>query len=468
MSASAGRVLLLFKGDYDANVTYSPMDVVIYGVSSYVCKVESTGNLPTNSTYWQIFAKGLSNMSPEEIGIGYAIASGSGSARTATLSGYNLTPNGIVSVTFAEAVPANATLNINSEGAKAIYYRGAAIVANVIRAGDTATFAYDGTRYQVLCIDGGAGHEIENSAGTKLTQRDVLKFMDGLKATDDSTDEETVISAKADHIEAADWYAMTDQEQDAYADEHFKFTIDNIDEADEFVNVDLMTKLWENPSPTSAFASQNITLSSSDYDILLVITRAHTSNDICQSAITYKGGNADVFSSFYSSNQILVRQRALTYVSDTSYTVENCTQNGTAVNECLIPLVIYGIKKRATVKVDAIAANVKASVDYSTDEHAIGTWIDGSTLYEKTVDIGNLPSATTKTVAHGIANFGTLIKLEGVGIKGTSRLPLPYVTGSINDCIAMQIEGNNINIACSNTWPGTYVGYVTIRYTKTS
>ena len=51
MSASAGRVLLLFKGEYDGSATYAPMDVVKYGVSSFVCKQASTGNLE-----WEVVA----------------------------------------------------------------------------------------------------------------------------------------------------------------------------------------------------------------------------------------------------------------------------------------------------------------------------------------------------------------------------------------------------------------------------
>ncbi|MBP3420219.1 MAG: hypothetical protein J6K74_06505 [Marinifilaceae bacterium] len=76
-------------------------------------------------------------------------------AKTAAMSSYTLTTGGIVSVKFANAVPANATLNINSKGAKAIYYRGAAITDNVIKAGDTATFIYN-TQYHLLAVDSAA------------------------------------------------------------------------------------------------------------------------------------------------------------------------------------------------------------------------------------------------------------------------------------------------------------------------
>ena len=56
MSASAGRVLQIHKGDYNSTVTYNPLDEVLYNGSTYVCKQTSTGNVPTNTTYWQLVA----------------------------------------------------------------------------------------------------------------------------------------------------------------------------------------------------------------------------------------------------------------------------------------------------------------------------------------------------------------------------------------------------------------------------
>lgn len=57
MSAIAGRVLQIHKGAYDAATAYSPLDEVLYQGSTYVCKQNSTGNLPTNTTYWQLVAQ---------------------------------------------------------------------------------------------------------------------------------------------------------------------------------------------------------------------------------------------------------------------------------------------------------------------------------------------------------------------------------------------------------------------------
>ena len=59
--------------------------------------------------------------------------------------------------TFINAVPANAIININSKGAKAIYHRGAKITAGIIEAGDTATFIYNGSYYHLLTVDKGMG-----------------------------------------------------------------------------------------------------------------------------------------------------------------------------------------------------------------------------------------------------------------------------------------------------------------------
>lgn len=55
---SAGRVLLIPRGDYDSNTTYEMLDIVSYNGSSYIAKGTTTGNLPTNTTYWQLSAYG--------------------------------------------------------------------------------------------------------------------------------------------------------------------------------------------------------------------------------------------------------------------------------------------------------------------------------------------------------------------------------------------------------------------------
>ena len=88
------------------------------------------------------------------LGHGYATCSTAAetTAKVATLSSYKLATGGFVSVRFTYGVPANSTLNINSTGAKAIYYRNAKITDGVIKAGDIATFVYS-TYYRLISID---------------------------------------------------------------------------------------------------------------------------------------------------------------------------------------------------------------------------------------------------------------------------------------------------------------------------
>ena len=92
---------------------------------------------------------------PMDLGFGYGTCTTEEdvTAKVVTLTSYVLIKGGMVSVKFANAVPASATLNINGKGAKYIYYHGAKILAGIINAGDIVTFVYDGTEYQLIAID---------------------------------------------------------------------------------------------------------------------------------------------------------------------------------------------------------------------------------------------------------------------------------------------------------------------------
>lgn len=95
-----------------------------------------------------------STYSNASLGQGYGTCSTAAAtvAKTAALSSYAISTGGIVAIKFSNDVCANATLNVNSKGAKPIYYRGAAITDGVIKAGDIATFIYS-TNYHLISID---------------------------------------------------------------------------------------------------------------------------------------------------------------------------------------------------------------------------------------------------------------------------------------------------------------------------
>ena len=59
MGASAGRVLLIPKGDWNANTTYTGLDWVRHNGAAWVCKNTCTNIEPTsaNANYWQLISK---------------------------------------------------------------------------------------------------------------------------------------------------------------------------------------------------------------------------------------------------------------------------------------------------------------------------------------------------------------------------------------------------------------------------
>lgn len=135
--AAESRSTTIFNVNYALLMIYNSTRVddgcwdIVYGVDS-------------NTTY-----------SPYSLGFGYGTCTTAAAtaAKVASISSsYKLVAGGIVSIKFSNDVPANATLNVNSRGAKAIYHRGAAITAGVIKAGNTATFVYS-TYYHLISID---------------------------------------------------------------------------------------------------------------------------------------------------------------------------------------------------------------------------------------------------------------------------------------------------------------------------
>ena len=98
-----------------------------------------------------------SQVLPSDFGFGYGTCTTAQATteKSVTIQNYSLVSGGYVSVKFTNDVPANSTMNINSAGAKSIYYLVAAITSDVIYAGDTATFVYDGTNYHLISIDTG-------------------------------------------------------------------------------------------------------------------------------------------------------------------------------------------------------------------------------------------------------------------------------------------------------------------------
>ena len=112
------------------------------------------------------------------------------------------------------------------------------------------------------------------------------------------------------------------------------------------------------------------------------------------------------------------------------------------------------------------------SPDYSTTEHKTGKkWIDGNDIWEKTVDFGALPNATSKAVSSGISNLNMLVDMRGIAKHATAShvyLILPYVAKGGTDSVAMYFNGGNIIMNTTANMATDYTkSWVTLQYTKT-
>ena len=51
-----GKVSITWRGAYAGGTAYTPKDAVVYNNASYICIANTTGNLPTDTTYWNVMA----------------------------------------------------------------------------------------------------------------------------------------------------------------------------------------------------------------------------------------------------------------------------------------------------------------------------------------------------------------------------------------------------------------------------
>lgn len=161
MSASAGRVMIIPKGTYDASVTYKLLDAVYYSGSTYICKAQTTGNAPTNTTYWQLMAQGTQSAQIAGNYYGTCDTAGATASKVVTVpasENFVLQVGDIVGVRFTyDNTANNPTINVNNSGAKPIYYNKSAVSTGTLWAGGEADrdtlFMYDGTNWVWIAHD---------------------------------------------------------------------------------------------------------------------------------------------------------------------------------------------------------------------------------------------------------------------------------------------------------------------------
>ena len=115
---------------------------------------------------------------------------------------------------------------------------------------------------------------------------------------------------------------------------------------------------------------------------------------------------------------------------------------------------------------DEIGDAAEAEGTYSTTERVVGKWTDGSTIYEKTINLGALPNVAPKTVNHGITNLDKVISIIAVGNSASPKIPLPYVFDD-GKYANIYVSSDTILIN-TNRNLSSYTGTCTLRYTKSA
>lgn len=116
---------------------------------------------------------------------------------------------------------------------------------------------------------------------------------------------------------------------------------------------------------------------------------------------------------------------------------------------------------------------------YSTSEKIIGQWTDGKPVYQKVVNIGALPTKTTKTskvVSLGVS-VDTIVEVQGY-IRSTTWCTCGMWTNGTDDCYIVPSAWNNTDSNYPNKVGFDYCGgntgswvsdsYIIVKYTKTT
>lgn len=103
------------------------------------------------------------------------------------------------------------------------------------------------------------------------------------------------------------------------------------------------------------------------------------------------------------------------------------------------------------------------AVHYSTDEHIVGTWIDGKDIWEKTVAV------TTNNTTPFVLATGVSTLISSKGCIGDYSIPAPYFDSNrMYLSVLFAQTAHEVRVYSSGSNYNNLTGYVTIQYTKSS
>lgn len=320
---------------------------------------------------------------------------------------------------------------------------------------------------------GSGGHTIVNDGGTSLTQRTNLQFK-GAYSEDNSTDNTTEVNVVRE---------MTKAEFDLLSTNEKVGLINITDEIGGGLKY-VKTTLWENIDEsdiTTISSGSTINLSDNilDYDEIYFESAFFEVNNATGKKLTHLAvtkmlketinlakskygtgqyeGMFDVCHNFISASGIYASMYCLKVPTDSSLYVAYKYVGGWQANLCTMTRII-GIKYLSD-----------SENTYSTDEQIVGKWVDGSTIYEKTLN----PSVSIgqHTYSHGISNYGKAIRVTGICKYngGSSSLQLPYSSPSAGYDISIgNVTSTDFQLIVGSSFSTIDDCWVTIQYIKSS
>jgi hypothetical protein len=329
---------------------------------------------------------------------------------------------------------------------------------------NNVTGAWDGTKWdEAKAVDfgsgggGSGGHTIVDDSGTALTQRTNLQFK-GAYSEDNSTDDTTEINvvremtkAEFDLLPANEKVGLINiTDITGGNDDRFQPVIYSEEERE--------IGVWVDGKP---LYEKTIINSNPSYTQVGSIYECNTSVDF--SGVDYF---MIVNATALNANSTRPVNNTRTDITAMGYVSVGKSTNiiYTAFNTDVYTKLVFTLRYTKTTDTAGSGQWTPQGVPahhYSTDEQVVGTWIDGSTLYEKTFDLGSDVSISNTELTEtsiDATNISKLIQVTGMYSSGVTIYPLMANIG--NNKIRLQSDRNG-NVGAS-------VRYINLRYTKSS
>ena len=139
------------------------------------------------------------------------------------------------------------------------------------------------------------------------------------------------------------------------------------------------------------------------------------------------------------------------------------------LKESAIPELKPQVIPEKSITADKIDFTTMPDNKYTTTEVDTGKkWIDGKTIYQKTLAMGGLGLATTIKKPHNISNLDLVIRIQGIAKENSigATINLPHAADQQPYTVTVYADNTNVNIQTYADQRGYAQSYVTLWYTK--